>query len=64
MVVINSFGQGIRGVLMQYGQVIAYESPKSKNYEQNYASHDLDLVAIIHALQIWCHYLLGNPFEF
>ena len=26
----------------------------------NYSSHDLELVAVVHALKIWRHYLLGN----
>ena len=48
---------------MQEEQVIAYESRKMKNYEQNYAPHDLELAAIVHALQMWRHYLIGKPFE-
>ena len=48
---------------MQEEQVIAYESRKLKNYEQNYAPHDLKLAAIVHALQMWRHYLIGKRFE-
>lgn len=48
---------------MQGGQVIAYMSRKLKPYEQNYASHDLELATMVHALQMWRHYLLGKPFE-
>ena len=28
---------------------------------ENYATHDLELAAVVHALKIWRHYLLGNP---
>ena len=48
---------------MQYGKVVAYDSRKLKQYEVNYAPHDLELAAIVHALQIWWHYLLGKTFE-
>jgi hypothetical protein len=26
----------------------------------NYPTHDLELVAVVHALKIWRHYLMGN----
>ena len=48
---------------MQDEQVIAYESRKLKNYEQKYAPHDLELADIVHALQMWRHYLIGKHFE-
>ena len=28
--------------------------------KKNYATHDLELAAVVHALKIWRHYLLGN----
>jgi hypothetical protein len=31
-----------------------------KLHEQNYPTHDLELAAIVHALKIWRHYLIGN----
>ena len=34
-----------------------------KEHEKNYASHDLELVAIVHALKMWRHYLMGRKFE-
>ncbi|WVZ53562.1 hypothetical protein U9M48_004485 [Paspalum notatum var. saurae] len=42
------------------GKVIAYASRKLKDHEQNYPTHDLELAAVVHALKIWRHYLLGN----
>ena len=51
---------GIGFVLMQEGRVIAYASRKLKPHEENYPTHDLELVVIVHALKIWRHYLLGN----
>jgi hypothetical protein len=55
--------EGLGGVLMQNGHVICYESKKLKEHEINYATHDLELVAIVHALRMWRHYLMGIKFE-
>ena len=49
-------------VLIQEGRVIAYESKKFNNIELNYSIHETELLAIIHALKVWHHYLLGNEF--
>jgi hypothetical protein len=45
---------------MQNEKVIAYASRLLKSHEQNYPTHDLELAAIVHALKIWRHYLIGN----
>ena len=52
--------EGLGGVLMQEGNVTSYESQKLKEYEKNYTIHDLVLASIVHALQMWRHYLLGR----
>jgi hypothetical protein len=52
--------QGLGCVLMQNEKVIAYASRLLKSHEQNYPTHDLELAAIVHALKIWRHYLIGN----
>jgi hypothetical protein len=31
-----------------------------KHHEEHYPTHDLELAAVVHALKIWHHYLLGN----
>jgi len=51
------------GILSQNGNPIAYESRKLKLHELNYATHDLELAAVVHALKIWRNYLLGKPFR-
>ena len=51
---------GVGGVLMQGGKVVAYASRKLKPNEKNYPAHDLDLAAIVFALKIWRHYLYGE----
>ena len=34
------------------------QSINLKDYEKNYATHDLELVAIVHALNMWRNYLI------
>ena len=45
---------------MQEQRVIAYALRALRRHEENYATRDLELAAVVHALKIWCHYLLGN----
>jgi hypothetical protein len=45
---------------MQEGKVIAYASRQLRRHELNYPTHDLELVAVVHALKIWRHYLFGQ----
>jgi hypothetical protein len=55
--------QGLGCVLMQDGKVVTYVSRQLKPHEQNYSTHDLEFAAIVHALKIWRHYLIGNKYE-
>jgi hypothetical protein len=55
--------QGLGCVLMQDGQVISYVSHQLRNHEENYPTHDLELAAVVHALKIWSHYLIGDRCE-
>jgi hypothetical protein len=45
---------------MQEGHVIAYTSCQLRKYELNYPTHDLELVAVVHVLKIWRHYIMGT----
>jgi hypothetical protein len=56
----DASGTGLGCVLMQEGRVIAYASRALRPDEINYPTHDLVLVAVVHALKIWRHYLMGN----
>jgi hypothetical protein len=51
---------GIGVVLMQDGHAIAYASRQLQRHEEYYPTHDLGLLAIVHALKVWRHCLLGN----
>jgi hypothetical protein len=52
--------QGLGCVSMQEGKVVAYASRQLRKHEQNYPTHDLELAAVVHALKIWRHYMIGN----
>ena len=56
----DASGTGLGCVLMQEGRVIAYALRQLRKHEANYPTHDLELAAVVHALKIWRHYLLGN----
>jgi hypothetical protein len=48
---------------MQDGQVVSYASRQLRNHEENYPTHDLELAAVVQALMIWRHYLIGHRCE-
>jgi len=51
-------------IMAIYSQkVIAYVSRQLKDHEKRYPIHDLELAAIVFALKIWRHHLLGEKFE-
>jgi len=44
-----------------YWLPVAYMSKQMLPAERNYVIYDKELLAIIEALKIWCHYLEGSP---
>ena len=56
----DASGIGLGCVLMQDGKAVAYASRQLKPHEQNYPTHDLELVVVVFALKIWRHYLYGE----
>jgi hypothetical protein len=63
VVCMDACKEGIDGVHIQNGHVICYKSRKLKENERLYATHDLELSSIVHALKMWRHYLMGTRFE-
>lgn len=49
LVCTDTSKEGLGRVLMQDGRVIAYISSKLRTDEENYATHDLDLLEIVYA---------------
>jgi hypothetical protein len=43
--------------------VVAYASRQLRKHEVSYPTHDLELATVVHALQIWRHYLMGMRCE-
>ena len=58
-VFMDASKQGLGAVLMQDGGVIDYTSRKLKKHEELYATHDLELAAVMLAMKLWRHYLVG-----
>jgi hypothetical protein len=56
----DASGTGIGGVLMQDGHAIAFSSGQLRRHEGHYPTHDLELLAVVHTMKVWRHYLLGN----
>jgi hypothetical protein len=59
----DASGQGLGCVLMQDDHVVAYASRQLRKHEEKYLTHDLELVAAVHALKIWRHYIIGKICE-
>jgi hypothetical protein len=43
--------------------VVTYASQQLRKHEEHYLTHDLDLAAVVQALKIWRHYLIGKRCE-
>jgi hypothetical protein len=63
LVCMNTSQEGLGGVSMQDGRVIAYISRTLRKHEENYATHDVEFLAIVYALRVWRHYLIGQKFR-
>jgi hypothetical protein len=48
----DASGTGIGGVLMQNGHAITYASHQLRHHEEHYPTHDLELLAVIHAQKV------------
>ncbi|MCO5603492.1 hypothetical protein L7F22_057643 [Adiantum nelumboides] len=62
-VIVDACAKGVGGILRQEGHPIAYKSRQLCIHERNYPTHDLKLLAVVHALKKWRHYLLSQIFE-
>ena len=62
MACTDALKKGLGAVLMQEGGVISYASRKLNPHEDQYATHDLELAAVMLALKLWRHYLVGRSF--
>jgi hypothetical protein len=59
----DTSGQGLGCVLMQDDHVVAYALRQLRKHEEMYPTHNLELAAVVHALKIWRHYIIGKRCE-
>jgi hypothetical protein len=59
LVCTDASKEGLGEFFMQDSRVIAYISRKLRKHEENYATHDLDLLCIVYSLIVWRHYFIG-----
>src|SRR3954468_20221271 len=62
-VTIDEFDFAVGAVLSQDRKPVAFESHQISPAEKNYAVHEKELLAIVHALKTWRHYLEGQEFN-
>ena len=60
VVCTNACNDGLGGVLTQEGHVIAYASKNLKVHKKNFATYNMELAVVIHALKMWRHHLIGR----
>ena len=48
----DTSGVELDGVLMQYGNVVAYTSRQLKSHEKNYSTHDLEIATVVFVFKL------------
>ena len=56
-VYIDASDFALRGVLMQEGRPVAFESKKLSDVERRWPTHKKKMSAVVHCLKLWRHYL-------
>ncbi len=62
-VITDASDYALGAILIQDGKPIAYESRRMIPAERNYHTTDKELLAVVHALQVWRCYLEGGTFK-
>ena len=63
LVCTDASKEGLGRVLMQDGRVVTYILRRLRKHEENHMTHYLELLAIVYALRVWRHYLIGWKFK-
>ncbi|WP_271775091.1 RNase H-like domain-containing protein, partial [Bacillus licheniformis] len=59
----DASGKGIGVVLMQEGQPLAFTSKKLSKINMGKSIYKKEMLAILHAVDLWLPYLLGKHFQ-
>ena len=62
-VICDASGVGLGAVLIQDGRPIAFWAKRLSEAEQNYAVGEQEMLAVVHALELWHCYLHGQDFK-
>jgi len=54
--------KAIGAMLVQEGHPIAFEGRKLHRDKLRYLTHEKEMLAVVHCLQVWRHYLLSTKF--
>ena len=61
-VVCDASGVGLGAVLIQDGRPTSFWAKRLSEAEQNYAVGEQEMLAVVHALELWHCYLDGQDF--
>jgi hypothetical protein len=59
----DALGKGIDTVLMQQGRPLAFTSKQLSERNLGKPIYEKEMLAILHVIDLWCPYLLGQHFQ-